>query len=161
MRCPFPQKMRRSEYSMYASVCIWNVVASRRFCDVSEGKRDRSNLPERPGGCFAQIGPVPFSPFSCRKPLVMTTATRAATRLRSGKLGDEHFLGGPPSECANHGARRAKNIVIGAYRGLTSNSLRSVASLASRTFTITTSVAAPYFLSALKSSTPLGTVTRS
>ncbi len=26
------------------------------------GKGDRSNLPERPGGCFAQIGPVPFSP---------------------------------------------------------------------------------------------------
>ncbi len=25
------------------------------------GKGDRSNLPERPGGCFAQIGPVPFS----------------------------------------------------------------------------------------------------
>ena len=24
-------------------------------------KGDRSNLPERPGGCFAQIGPVPFS----------------------------------------------------------------------------------------------------
>ena len=23
-------------------------------------KGDRSNLPERPGGCFAQIGPVPF-----------------------------------------------------------------------------------------------------
>ncbi|MBU4273759.1 MAG: 4Fe-4S binding protein [Planctomycetes bacterium] len=25
------------------------------------GKGDRSNLPERPSGCFAQIGPVPFS----------------------------------------------------------------------------------------------------
>ena len=25
------------------------------------GKGDRSNLPERPEGCFAQIGPVPFS----------------------------------------------------------------------------------------------------
>jgi len=24
-------------------------------------KRDRSNFPERPGGCFAEIGPVPFS----------------------------------------------------------------------------------------------------
>jgi uncharacterized protein YyaL (SSP411 family) len=26
------------------------------------GKGDRSDLPERPEGCFAQIGPVPFSP---------------------------------------------------------------------------------------------------
>ncbi len=25
-------------------------------------KGDRSNLPERPEGCFAQIGPVPFFP---------------------------------------------------------------------------------------------------
>jgi Fe-S cluster assembly protein SufD len=29
------------------------------------GKGDRSNLPERPGGCFAQIGPVPFSGLHC------------------------------------------------------------------------------------------------
>ena len=28
-------------------------------------KGDRSNLPERPEGCFAQIGPVPFSPRIC------------------------------------------------------------------------------------------------
>ncbi|MFZ1932601.1 MAG: transaldolase family protein [Thermoguttaceae bacterium] len=27
------------------------------------GKGDRSNCPERPGGCFAEIGPVPFSPL--------------------------------------------------------------------------------------------------
>ena len=26
------------------------------------GKGDRSNFPERPAGCFAEIGPVPFSP---------------------------------------------------------------------------------------------------
>ena len=29
--------------------------------EAVEGKGDRSNLPERPEGCFAQIGPVPFS----------------------------------------------------------------------------------------------------
>ncbi len=29
--------------------------------EVGAGKGDRSNLPERPGGGFAQIGPVPFS----------------------------------------------------------------------------------------------------
>ena len=29
--------------------------------DAGGGKGDRSNLPERPGGCSAQIGPVPFS----------------------------------------------------------------------------------------------------
>jgi len=28
---------------------------------ISVGKGERSNLPERPGGCFAQIEPVPFS----------------------------------------------------------------------------------------------------
>jgi len=38
-------------------------VGIRGLCaDMAEGgKGDRSNLPERPGGCFAQIGPVPFS----------------------------------------------------------------------------------------------------
>ena len=32
------------------------------ICAIMAGtdKGDRSNLPERPGGCFAQIGPVPF-----------------------------------------------------------------------------------------------------
>ena len=35
---------------------------------ASKGKGDRSNLPERPGGCCAQIGPVPFSPPN--KPVV-------------------------------------------------------------------------------------------
>jgi len=30
--------------------------------DFAMKKGDRSNLPERPGGCFAQIGPVPFFP---------------------------------------------------------------------------------------------------
>jgi len=30
--------------------------------DVYGEKGDRSNLPERPEGCFAQIGPVPFFP---------------------------------------------------------------------------------------------------
>jgi hypothetical protein len=29
--------------------------------DLAGGKGDWSNLPQRPGGCFAQIGPVPFS----------------------------------------------------------------------------------------------------
>jgi len=31
--------------------------------DPEPGKGDRSNFPERPGGCFAEIGPVPFSPL--------------------------------------------------------------------------------------------------
>ena len=31
--------------------------------DPGSGKGDRSNFPERPGGCFAEIGPVPFSHF--------------------------------------------------------------------------------------------------
>ena len=52
----------------------------------------------------------------------------------------------------------AKNTVIGADFELTSSSLRNVASLASRAFTRTISVAAPYFWSALNSSTPLGMV---
>ncbi len=30
--------------------------------DPAPGKGDRSNFPERPGGCFAEIGPVPFFP---------------------------------------------------------------------------------------------------
>ncbi len=33
----------------------------RYYESGSGGKGDRSNLPERPEGCFAQIGPVPFS----------------------------------------------------------------------------------------------------
>ncbi len=38
-------------------------LAARRWVDVwrEAEKGDRSNLPERPSGCFAQIGPVPFS----------------------------------------------------------------------------------------------------
>jgi hypothetical protein len=32
--------------------------------DLGREKGDRSNLPERPGGCFAQIGPVPFFPLT-------------------------------------------------------------------------------------------------
>ena len=45
---------------------------------VQAGKGDRSNLPERPGGCFAQIGPVPF-------PSATTTSssTPRALRLRT------------------------------------------------------------------------------
>jgi heterodisulfide reductase subunit A2 len=31
------------------------------YADATAGKGDRSNLPERPEGCYAQIGPVPFS----------------------------------------------------------------------------------------------------
>ena len=34
----------------------------RNAVEASVGKGDRSNLPERPGGCCDQIGPVPFSP---------------------------------------------------------------------------------------------------
>ena len=34
-----------------------------KFDNVHRGRKgDRSNLPERPGGCCAQIGPVPFFP---------------------------------------------------------------------------------------------------
>ena len=42
--------------------------SARRVAEVSRGeiareKGDRSNLPERPGGCFAPIGPVPLFPL--------------------------------------------------------------------------------------------------
>ena len=33
----------------------------RTTVSIVEGKGDRSNLPGRPEGCSAQIGPVPFS----------------------------------------------------------------------------------------------------
>ena len=40
-----------------------------RFADLrtrpSRKKGDRPHLPERPGGCFAQMGSVPFFPTSC------------------------------------------------------------------------------------------------
>ena len=38
-----------------------NAQAAQMFGFAETGKGDRSNLPERPGGCSAQIGPVPFS----------------------------------------------------------------------------------------------------
>jgi len=34
-------------------------------------KGDRSNLPERPEGCFAQIGPVPFFLLNCVFPFLL------------------------------------------------------------------------------------------
>jgi len=38
------------------------MVSARGFLHIAaRGKGDRSNLPERPSGCLAQIGPVPFS----------------------------------------------------------------------------------------------------
>ncbi len=40
------------------------------------GKGDRSNLPERPSGCFAQIGPVPFSGGAGGVPLEIIDALR-------------------------------------------------------------------------------------
>ena len=36
---------------------------NRQPSPVKSEKGDRSNLPERPEGCFAQIGPVPFFAF--------------------------------------------------------------------------------------------------
>jgi len=44
------------------------------------GKGDRSNLPERPAGCFAQIGPVPFSAGRTLRfsKAVIATGARAA-----------------------------------------------------------------------------------
>ena len=35
---------------------------------LDKGKGDRHHLPERPGGCFPQMVPVPFLPggFSCQ-----------------------------------------------------------------------------------------------
>ena len=56
-----------------ALLCTAGFVVLFRALRRPEGKRDRSNLPERPGGCFAQIGPVPFFPrracaaFCCRR----------------------------------------------------------------------------------------------
>jgi len=45
-------------------VVIGGSVPATLFTGDGNGKGDRSNLPERPEGCFAQIGPVPFSvPF--------------------------------------------------------------------------------------------------
>ncbi len=50
----------------------YQLQAGRRLADGDGGgKGDRSNLPERPSGCFAQIGPVPFSAAPpAREPLV-------------------------------------------------------------------------------------------
>ena len=49
---------------------------------IEEEKRDRSNLPERPEGCFAQIGPVPFFPGTARR-VLRTNWTRALFSRRS------------------------------------------------------------------------------
>ena len=45
------------------------------LCPTTPGleKGDRSNLPERPGGCCAQIGPVPFF---CKTPSLLSTPAR-------------------------------------------------------------------------------------
>jgi len=52
---------------------------------LENGKGDRSNLPGRPEGCFAQIGPVPFSAPTFELPAgacrIVLTAREAGTRL--------------------------------------------------------------------------------
>jgi hypothetical protein len=52
-----------------------------RLLRLQRGKGDRSNLPERPSGCFAQIGPVPFSSAECQL-AVMQLARRTDDRYR-------------------------------------------------------------------------------
>ncbi len=47
-------------YAMPSTHCFRAFLLVKRG-HPTHGKGDRSNLPERPEGCFAQIGPVPFS----------------------------------------------------------------------------------------------------
>ncbi len=62
-------------------------ASSRNRMQQLGGKGDRSSLPERPGGCFAQIGPVPFFPRSnCHLaggPAGRTSANRGKGRSNS------------------------------------------------------------------------------
>ena len=56
------QTLARAEIALVAELGDWH--AADEFHDEvrpTRGKGDRSNLPGRPGGCCAQIGPVPFS----------------------------------------------------------------------------------------------------
>jgi ATP-dependent DNA helicase RecQ len=53
-------------------------------CDNCRGKGDRSNLPERPEGCFAQIGPVPFSVSEAVR-MVLSGVARTQARFACGK----------------------------------------------------------------------------
>jgi hypothetical protein len=51
-RVPAPSRVAYSPSGEATPIDVWL---------EQEGKGDRSNLPERPDGCCAQIGPVPFS----------------------------------------------------------------------------------------------------
>jgi len=62
-------------------------AALTRFVDE---KGDRSNLPERPRGCFAQIGPVPF--FQSRNILEVGPGSGAVTRRIVRGMGREDHL---------------------------------------------------------------------
>jgi putative mRNA 3-end processing factor len=67
----------------------WAVVVppgrgEARFQRESMGKGDGSNLPERPFGCFAQIGPVPFSPPRQVRIAVTGWAIDQRTKYRLG-----------------------------------------------------------------------------
>jgi len=68
------------------------------------GKGDRSNLPERPGGCCAPIGPVPFSKTRqyrcCQVPppsSLVKTWPLVPKAIRPGRTGDteRHSTAGP------------------------------------------------------------------
>ena len=64
-----------------------------RLWRLQRGTGDRSNLPERPSGCFAQIGPVPFSASltnarnsAGRRPLCRASANACCKRVRISSI---------------------------------------------------------------------------
>ena len=60
-----PESLGAAVWSLASiAILVWamHVLVRDVLPPPSPGKGDRSNLPERPSGCFAQIGPVPFSP---------------------------------------------------------------------------------------------------
>ncbi len=73
------------------------VLPSGRFLAAAltrfvQGNGDRSNLPERPEGCCAQIEPVPFSQPQPRKILEVGPGTGAVTRRIVGGMGADDQL---------------------------------------------------------------------
>jgi radical SAM protein len=76
-----------------------------------EEKGDRSNLPERPGGCLAQIGPVPFSPSGKlhRAPLGVGDGKGVMFVSHTGEIFPAGFL---PLQCG----RFPQDSVVEAYQ---------------------------------------------
>ncbi len=57
VRAALVRRLKRSGCTLATDEPLLDIVRK----DAGGGKGDRSNLPERPGGCSSQIGPVPFS----------------------------------------------------------------------------------------------------